>query len=451
MSAYNPDWGRGRGNRGRGRGRGTSFPPTAPSFSPRGGSQPQAQNLTQSLGRLNLSSSSSNRSLLANYFEIKVGRFQELYRYELNFRKLRESKTAVTKPGKKDQTKGKGRDVPAPNPADHNADNDAGIGRAKKRRIVWLVMERLQQLNGKKPFATDYGSEVISTEKLQGENNSQTIRVEYFDEYQQGPNPDCEIFAVTLSGPAILALDELFRFLSTNTPTVTAANYQRKEETIKALNTIFSYRPYQRCFPILTAQGTMQDAALTTRNGHKFYGIMRVSGGQTTSDTGNPLKPYPSAGLDAIAGFARSVRAVVSNQGRLYLNINTTTAIFYQRTIPNTLQELIDRWKPTHNENEPWDALARHSLVNFLRGIRVRTKYLAANDNFIGKVTGLATTHPPNQDPYPRNCPMVFPDLQPNQNVASSSPSDSSESKLQSYRCSHWRGPFREDHPSKLS
>ncbi|EXJ83417.1 hypothetical protein A1O1_07040 [Capronia coronata CBS 617.96] len=419
MSRYNPSWGR---DRGRGRGSApaatsSSLTPTATSFFPRQNTQPQIPDLSQPMASLNLASSPS---LLANYFEIKLGKFRELYRYELRFRKLsREESGTTANPAKKLQTKGKGEGPPAPNPAGDATITDAGIGRAKQRRIVWLVMQHLQHLNIGKPLATDYGTEVISTDKIRGDKNSHTITIEYFDEYQRGPSNDCEVFEVTLEGPAILSLTQLMEFLSTNTPNVNAANYQSKEATIRALNTIFSYRPYRKCFASLTPQGAMQDASLTTINGNKFYGIMRVTGDQPNSDTGKPLQPKPKAGLDAIAGYARSVRAVISQCGQLYLNIDTATALFYQRTSSNNLQALIDVWKTGYYpQGSSWDPLMRYSLIDFLRGIRVRTNYRGGSDNLIGRVTNLANTRPPNQVPFPRNCPMIYPGSQSNQTVA---------------------------------
>ncbi|EXJ87364.1 hypothetical protein A1O3_04323 [Capronia epimyces CBS 606.96] len=470
MSGYNPAWGAGQGGGGSvpaprstnltpgalprssnltpgALPRSPNLTPRAPSSTPRENPRPRVQNLDGSMGKLSLSSSShASPSLLANHFEIQVGTLRQLYRYELTFRKLNREDY-----DQKLQMEENAMNRPAPDPAGTSTDPDPestrtsadpasaststnpGIGPAKKRRIVWLAMERLQQWNRGKALATDYSTEVISSGEIEiqsgndndsGSSQTMSMQIEYFDEYQRGPRPDCEVFEVALSGPVILSLDQLLDFLSIDTPHVNATNYRRREETIKALNTIFSYRPYRRCFPALTPHGVVQNADLTTVNGHKFYGIMRVSaaGATSTSDTGKPLEPRPGFGLDAIAGFARSVRAVISQRGRLYLNINTATAVFYQQGTPNTLQALIERLKRGYHPHSPWDDPVRHSLVNFLKGIRVRTTYLGGNDNdndnFIGMVTDLAGARRPDQDPFPRNCTMVFPDLQSNQTVA---------------------------------
>ncbi|KAG9784617.1 hypothetical protein KCU88_g2686, partial [Aureobasidium melanogenum] len=408
MCAFKPDWGKRTGGAS---GPGTpksNLTPTAPSLTPRKQPQPTPASLSKSLEKLSLS---SGGHLLANYFEIKVGTVSELWRYTLSFRKLRKGGDAAT------PTKGKGKEQPAPNPAEDCDDDDPGIGRAKKRRIVWLVMNALQQVT-KIPMATDYGTEVITTGEIHFRNNSPTLHIRYYDEYQAGPHPDCDVFNVTLSEPIKLSIGELFKFLSTDNSAVTAENYLQKEETIKALNTVFSYRPYRRCFSSRTNQGTMQDAKLTTVNGQRFYGVALRPGNRVETETGDAIvEKNLASGLQVIPGFARSVRAVLAQQGRLYLNINTSTQVFYELGTSKSLQKLINAWKKGNYENLPWYDV-RHPLAGFLRGLRVRTTYLGPDKDFIARVSNIATPRTPNQEPFPGNCQMLPARLQGFQSVS---------------------------------
>ena len=154
---------------------------------------------------------------------------------------------------------------------------------------------------------------------------------------------------------------------------------------------------------------------LTTKNGTKFHGIASCAildgNPPQTQDTETGPGKYLEPGTITITGFARSVRTSLSPKGLITLNVHTATSIFYQRV--STLDNLIKRWTADNRGLRDDDALNK-----FLKNIRVRTNYLPGQENYIGRVTGLAETTPAytTQDaPFPKRCEMRSPGLTQNQ------------------------------------
>lgn len=359
------------------------------------GKQPvQASGLPSLMEKLNITSASA---LLANHFPISVGDYSDLFQYDLKFKRV-PKKTEAIQPKSKKSDKEKKKD-----------EEEDGIGSAKKRRIVWLLMDQLKEGNPKLPMATNYKTQIITAGVLEHQDVPGTLTINYYDEYHQSPASDCEVFMITLSEPKHLSLIELMDYLSARH---SATVYDDKEAAINALNIIFSYGPYQRCF----LPPNQAAPSLTTKNGTKFYGIQTFPGNITA--TGNAFAQ--SAGLVSIPGFSRSVRTVKSTSGHIDLNINTSSAIFYERRGPDTVDTLIKSWVRINVESNVWSSSHTNTLSQFLRGLRVRTTHEALRNQpeYIGRVSSLAQTILPGRKPTPVNCSMIEPGLQSAPSVA---------------------------------
>ncbi|KAK5275582.1 hypothetical protein LTR40_012808, partial [Exophiala xenobiotica] len=155
----------------------------------------------------------------------------------------------------------------------------------------------------------------------------------------------------------------------------------------------------------------------------KFYGITYIETGPNgavtcTSETGPP-QGVQGGGLDSLAGFARSVRAVASPQGRLNLNINTSSAIFYRRGDPDdNVQGLISAWTAKHAPGGLWNEGRSRELSRFLQGLRVWTHYEGAEPNHYGRVTKLARASIPGRRPTATSCTMTTPGSQTTETVS---------------------------------
>jgi hypothetical protein len=318
------------------------------------------QSMSDALNRTQQPAVNPAQTLLANHYGITIGGYRDLYRYDLEFKKIPK------------QSDPKMQD---PKNAKKNKTGD-GIGRPKKRRIVWLLMDRLKNADPKVPLATNYSTQIIAGRRLPKQDGVPwTMPIKYFDEYLEGPGPDPETFEVVITGPKVLSLTQLLQFLKEGNASVNRENYFDEEDTIAALNLVFSYRPYQMCFPGYNETRKVLDPILTTQTGTKFYGIMYIETGPNgavtcTSETGPP-QGVQGGGLDSLAGFARSVRTVASPQGRLNLNINTSSAIFYRRGDPeDDVQSLISAWTAKHAPSGLWNEGRSRELSRFLDTLR---------------------------------------------------------------------------------
>ncbi|KAK5238289.1 hypothetical protein LTR47_000032 [Exophiala xenobiotica] len=387
-------------------------PPTARDTGGMAASQQQSslnmQSMSDALDRTQQPTVNPSQTLLANHYGIIIGEYKDLYRYDLEFKKIPKQSDPKLQDPKK---------------AKKNKTGD-GIGRQKKRRIVWLLMDRLKNANPKIPLATNYSTQIIAGGRLPKQDGVPlTIPIKYFDEYLKGPDPDPEKFEVVITGPKVLSLTQLLHFLKEGNASVNRENYCDEEDTITALNIVFSYRPYQMRFPGYNEKLEVLDPTLTTQTGTKFYGITYIETGPNgavtcTSETGPP-QGLQGGGLDSLAGFARSVRAVASPQGRLNLNINTSSAIFYRRGDPDdNVQGLISAWTAKHAPGGLWNEGRSRELSRFLQGLRVWTHYEGAEPNHYGRVTKLARASIPGRRPTATSCTMTTPGSQTTETVS---------------------------------
>ena len=353
----------------------------------------------------------SGNFLLANYFSISAGNYRTLYRYTLGFQR-RETPKERERREAKDPKDPKNAFLPVGD----DTYVDINPARPKRRRIVRLLVQALSGVNIQIPIATDYFEQVITAKTLRNTVTDQPTQssewveyLDYYDEYEIQPPANPERFRVTVSGPTALNLDQFRTHLST--AGVTA--YAEKEDTIRALNIIFSYRPYEQCFftrPDPTQPDLIHPPKLTTKNGTKFHSIAKgIIQRQQSQTTATGMATWLDPGIVTITGFSRSVRPNFTPNGLIALNVNTATSIFYQRVV--TLQELINNWRQDSGNSTPIDQKA---LSKLLKNIRVRTTYLPGQENYIGRVTGVADPHS-GQEPCPTHCQMHSPQLTQNQ------------------------------------
>lgn len=359
---------------------------------------------------------SDKQTLFANYFAIKAGDYRILQKYTLAFQRRE------TEAERKDRQKNRKKDDF--DTIGGNTYVDANPARPKRRRIVRLLCDRLSTHNSTTPLATDYFEQIITAKQLAKDGDGIRLNgdewaeeINYYDEYQTPAGAHPEVFRVTVFGPEALSLDLLRGYLSKLDNSINDTTYQQKEDTVRALNIIFSYRAYERCFrrpPSPQGQPIILPT-LTTKNGTKFHGIAdkvfeykdRKVPGHTETGPGS----HQSEGNAAITGFARSVRTSYSPEGRIALNVNTATSVFYQKA--KTLRDLIDVWRGGRTGNlQPWEI---KGLNMFLMNLSVRTTYLGEH-NYFGRVTALATPVSGDQ-PKPALCSMASPDLTQNRNL----------------------------------
>lgn len=342
-----------------------------------------------------------SQTLLANHYGIIIGGYRDLYRYDLEFKRIPKQNDPEMQDSKK---------------AKKNKAGD-GIGRPKKKRIVWLLMRQLKNANPKIPLATNYSTQIIAAGTFPKPNGIPwTIPIIYFDEYLEEPGPDPETFEVVITGPKVLSITRLMQYLDQGNASVNRNNYFDEEDTVAALNLVFSYRPYQRCFSGLNSEPT-----LTTQTGTTFYGVTRYmpKSQVVTSDTGPPQEPPQLGGLDSMVGFARSVRAISCPLGRLNLNINTSSAIFYERGNPENVQSLISAWIWKHARHGPWNEGRSRELSRFLQGLRVWTNFKGERADHYGRITKLARPDPPAwRTPTATSCTMVTSGSQTTESVS---------------------------------
>lgn len=300
-----------------------------------------------------------NSKLAANYFTITIGDINVIYQYDLQIKRC-------SSPG-----------------------NTAPINGSQKARIVWLLMNQLRGENNKIAMATNFKTMIITSAKLGGRDVPIEMEIEYYDEYQQTPPDPSSVFQVHIEAPQRLILSDLVSDLSSDRPR--NPDYKHRDQTLAALNVIFSSGPHKKCFvqqPLSAARGSEVLPAYTTIDGGKFYGVANRNGNDTA--TGPPLtdgkgRPRRDDGVKSILGFTRSVRPFAAAQGKLNLNINTTTAMFYPST--GTVADLIRLWTAPNWESDP---ILSHYLDLFLTNLRVRTNYGGGQvSDYITSIAGI--------------------------------------------------------------
>ena len=335
--------------------------------------------------------------LFANHFQIGLGRYEQVYSYPLKIELIPKKKKGKQDQSNADGGSGNENDEQESEHEDYSSESDdeastsdlapanpqdpkkSEVAKPKKKRLIYLLLEKLRQLGRlPSPIATDYLDELITADKLDERITSRRFHFKYHDEYSQGPAQDCRRYRVTFGPPNLISLVDLFaHYQRLVLPQTT--NHQLSDEAItdavNALNVIFSYRPYQNCFS--GAPGNVP--AMTTVKGQRFYGIAQFPAPHDRHESWSTLTGDVLArdgGLLMIPGFIRSVRPTYSGPGYVDLNIYTKTGSFWRH---GTVQELIVSWRAGHR-NGSWP-----ELQDFLYGAPVKMRSRERNlDPFFG-------------------------------------------------------------------
>lgn len=340
------------------------------------------------------------RMIKTNYFNLTIGKIKHLYQYDLKVTLVENQK-----------------------PQKQNRKQE-GIARLKKRRIVQLLMKELaddasfQQEEYERtlatakaqgntarveelkrdpivpiPTATNYSTQIIAAGELKYLRDVYSIN--YYDEYQKQVPVGAQVYKVEIELGQIIDLTGFLQYLKDGPDSDSETTHNQIEAVTQALNIICSYLPYQDCFASPPAL-----PKLATLSGKKFYGVTRNNIQNEKTATGFSFSK--AGGLHSIPGFFRTIRAVFGNPGYIDLNINSTTANFYQA---GNVQGLISAWKGYQTVDQ--SLLGRLSV--FIHGVRGRTTFLDGDANLIVRVLGLADLYKTQNDivPLARHCPMI--------------------------------------------
>lgn len=394
------------------------------------GQQSQQAALDQSMNQLSLH---SDTDLLANHFKVTIGKYTELYRYGLTFQKQQQghmddgngkglelaSETKISKKSEQITQAGcsrshgesdkeqklppkpfdkAGEPKSASPPGDDDNDNgptsareafDSRINRSKIKRIIALLIAELKadKMLARIPLATNYSTHIVTANPIL-EKVSKVFTIDYYDEYRSGPPNNPEVFDVKVMFEKSFSLGDLSEHLQQSSQTQNFVEFPEKDDALNALNMIFSYHPYERCFPTFDHRSPprLSERFLTTVGGRVFYGVAAPRRtGLTETGWVTPQGP-----LNSIGGFTRSVRTVFSTDVPINLNINTRTSLFYAG---ENVQVLIDAWKTRNAAVRQWQQHHYDDLSKFLKGLSVRTRHLTHHqepDNFLATITALA-------------------------------------------------------------
>ncbi|OQV02142.1 Piwi domain-containing protein isoform 1 [Cladophialophora immunda] len=324
----------------------------------------------------------SGKQLLANHFAITLGDYREVYSYELKISRIhRKAQDDQSQPLE-------------PEHGDARDQKTRPIARQKKRRLVYLLMEQLR--SEKKlpdPVATDYLKLFITAKQL-GQDVTKPRDLDFYDEYSASPVPGCDRYRVVFEKPKLISLANLFAHYRRPTQSQTAVSQLSIEalnDATNALNVIFSYLPYQRCF-----SNDQKTPSMTTTKGQTFYGIAPQpppsKSEDWTTDTGKVLDR--EGGLYSIPGFSRSVRGSYSSSGHVDLNIYVKTGCFWQH---GNVQDMIDAWNIYNGYCNLDD------LQDFLRRAPVRLTFQEQGLDRFSAIKGLARI---DREPRADNCQM---------------------------------------------
>ncbi|KAK2762261.1 hypothetical protein FQN54_001271 [Arachnomyces sp. PD_36] len=229
----------------------------------------------------------------------------------------------------------------------------------RRRRIFSLLLEHpsLKKL----PLATNYVDKLVSPRKIQIDG---PIQLPYYEKEDE-PQDSRKSYTITIEPNKVFPLSDLIKDLR-------APNeiYLDKNEAIQAMNIVLAGVP------------NMSSENQPVGQSKHF---------KRSQDSGDrKLEP----GLRAIKGFFHSVRP---STGRLLLNLNVSTAAFYQG---GPLTELVNAVARHHNAN-PGNHRDVLLMENAIRKLRVSIHYLKRDGRDVtrvktifglGKINGKAAT-----------------------------------------------------------
>ncbi|KAG5664418.1 hypothetical protein KAF25_008152 [Fusarium avenaceum] len=242
--------------------------------------------------------------LFANYFRIHT-KMPVIYKYTMTVKEIvtetEETKERAAKP------KGKGKP---------GKSQKSGPREVKGRKLFFVIQETLKELTKNDKtllLATEFKSQLISLRKLNLANDN-TLRVSMVS---SANSEKTDLFEVALHGPAEARVDDMLKYVNSNTgiskdtssnsddDAAKAMAFPKFPDVVDALNIIFGFGPRSKIDEI-SAIGSS-----------RFFSFK--NGGITTdmSMRGRPLI--------AARGYFQSVRL---GTGRLLLNTNVTCGVF---------------------------------------------------------------------------------------------------------------------------
>ena len=152
-------------------------------------------------------------ALLANRFRVTTGKHTDLYQYDLTFLRRETQRDR----DHDDELKEAGKPPLGRVDVGGVLFLEVDPARPKRKRIVWLLMERLMAANPQTCFATDYFEQVICTTRLSGSTDSWYEHFIYYDEHETQPATGADVFLVNIAVPMKMSLDDLRKKSSPNT------------------------------------------------------------------------------------------------------------------------------------------------------------------------------------------------------------------------------------------
>ncbi|ETN43039.1 uncharacterized protein HMPREF1541_02197 [Cyphellophora europaea CBS 101466] len=247
---------------------------------------------------------------------------------------------------------------PAPSGDDGPALDDSLITNRIKRRVIFLLVEKMKANGVKVSIASDYSNTLVTVQPIEHKAVPGIWQVPYFDEdEEEDPNssnlPQYNVIIGAAKKVDLASLLSLVKKLPAVASNATSTVGPADLATVpNLLNIIFSH-----CLNAYTHRDLNLEPEVTFIGANKFYQITGPSWPLKTASTPNNV-----GGVVAKPGFFRSTRVSLGNN--ILLNINTTTSAFYA---PGSLLNVLQGFglqKPLFEINR------------FVKGIRVRTTYL---------------------------------------------------------------------------
>ena len=247
------------------------------------------------------------------------------------------------------------------------------------KRIVKLMLDKLQLTVPKSAIATDFKSTLICNARIPQDLWVQ--RIQYFHEDDVAPKSDSRTYTLrieeTLPSLMISVLQEFLASTSTTAP------FSQKEPVLQALNIVLGHH----------AKSSQE---IDMIGGNRAY---------ANAKNGSADRLDLKAGLEAIRGYFLSVRLA---SFRTIMNVNVSHGAFYEAI---WLPTLIEKWTAIAENRDSGNVAKWNELETFLRGVKVKTQYLKDKNrnqvtqvrsikNFAWPQDGVGTNHPPYVEYY---------------------------------------------------
>ena len=246
----------------------------------------------------------------------------------------------------------------------------------KLRRIIRLLLEKLNNSKLRLPIATDFKSTLVCGGMIP--QSLWVTQIKYFHEDDRAASNDSRTYTIRIEEtPPVLKILELKNFLASTT---LVAPFSDRESILYALNIILGH--HVKSSPTINMVG-----------GNKAFNNAKTQPQHAEQES---LKD----GLEAIRGYYLSVRLATF---RTIVNVNVCHGAFYKAL---NLSALIDHWTANKVNRDQQGYSIWGKLETFLKGVKVKTNYLKdANRCQITQVRsiksfasindGKGTNHPP--------------------------------------------------------